>query len=96
MPRCAGGGNELRDARARDRQYWGKLLGTAGGWFLFDVTFYGNILFQPTVLKEVFSVKLGATPSLTGSLPHNVAYQIALLAAIGLTTVSAALLALYR
>lgn len=24
------------------REYWGKLLGTAGSWFLFDVTFYGN------------------------------------------------------
>ena len=34
------------------RTYWGKLLGTAGGWFLFDITFYGNSLFQPTVLHE--------------------------------------------
>jgi MFS family permease len=33
----------------RQRKYWGKLLGTAGGWFLFDITFYGNALFQPTV-----------------------------------------------
>ena len=31
------------------RQYWGKLLGPAGGWFLFDITFYGNSLFSPTV-----------------------------------------------
>ena len=23
-------------------QYWGKLLGCAGGWLLFDITFYGN------------------------------------------------------
>jgi hypothetical protein len=34
------------------RSYWGKLMGTAGGWFLFDITFYGNSLFQPTVLHE--------------------------------------------
>ena len=34
------------------RTYWGKLMGTAGGWFLFDITFYGNSLFQPTVLHE--------------------------------------------
>lgn len=30
----------------RMRKYWGKLLGTAGGWLLFDITFYGNQLFQ--------------------------------------------------
>jgi len=35
-------------------KYWPKLVGTAGGWFLFDVVFYGNTLFAPTVLKEVF------------------------------------------
>ena len=33
------------------RRYWPKLVGTAGGWFLFDITFYGNSLFAPTVLK---------------------------------------------
>lgn len=38
------------------RQYWGKLLGCAGGWFLFDITFYGNSLFQSTVLRKVFHV----------------------------------------
>ena len=32
----------------RIRKYWGKLVGTAGGWFFFDITFYGNSLFQPT------------------------------------------------
>ena len=40
----------------RMRKYWGKLLGTAGGWFFFDITFYGNSLFQSTVLEEVFEV----------------------------------------
>merc|ERR1711938_187702 len=44
----------------RQRKYWSKLLGTAGGWFLFDITFYGNSLFQPTVLSSVFHVDQAA------------------------------------
>lgn len=35
------------------RKYWRGIIGCAGGWFLFDITFYGNSLFQSTVLKEV-------------------------------------------
>ena len=31
-----------------------KLLGTAGTWFLFDVLFYGNTIFQPIVLETAF------------------------------------------
>lgn len=31
-----------------------KLLGTAGCWFLFDILFYGNTLFQPVVLAAAF------------------------------------------
>ena len=31
-----------------------KLLGTAVTWFLFDVLFYGNTLFQPVVIEQVF------------------------------------------
>jgi len=31
-----------------------KLLGTAGTWFLFDIIFYGNTLFQPIVLSKAF------------------------------------------
>ena len=31
-----------------------KLLGTAGTWFLFDVLFYGNTLFQPLVTEAAF------------------------------------------
>lgn len=68
------------------REYWGKLIGTAGGWFLFDITFYGNSLFQSTVLREVFksaSYKGGPSP-ITGDLRHNVISQIAVVAAIGL------------
>merc|ERR1712125_240325 len=38
----------------RNPRYWRPLIGCAGGWFLFDITFYGNTLFAPTVLKDVF------------------------------------------
>jgi PHS family inorganic phosphate transporter-like MFS transporter len=31
-----------------------KVLGTAGTWFLFDVVFYGNTIFQPLVVKAAF------------------------------------------
>ncbi|CAM9151456.1 unnamed protein product [Ectocarpus sp. 8 AP-2014] len=31
-----------------------KLVGTAGSWFLFDVTFYGNQLYEGDVLEAVF------------------------------------------
>ena len=31
-----------------------KLAGTAGAWFLFDVLFYGNTLFEPLVLEAAF------------------------------------------
>ncbi|CAM9365980.1 unnamed protein product [Ectocarpus fasciculatus] len=31
-----------------------KLVGTAGSWFLFDVTFYGNQLYEEDVLEAVF------------------------------------------
>ena len=31
-----------------------KLLGTAGTWFLFDVLFYGNTIFQPIVVEAAF------------------------------------------
>lgn len=33
------------------KQYWRTLLGTAGGWFLFDVTFYANGLFSSTIIE---------------------------------------------
>jgi PHS family inorganic phosphate transporter-like MFS transporter len=31
-----------------------KLVGTAGAWFVFDVLFYGNTLFQPIVMETAF------------------------------------------
>lgn len=73
----------------RMRSYWGKLVGTAGGWFLFDITFYGNSLFQPTVLHEVFFVaEANASavpePPFSGGLADNLCVQMALIALIGL------------
>jgi hypothetical protein len=32
------------------REYWKRLLGTAGGWFILDVTFYANGLFSTALL----------------------------------------------
>ena len=69
-------------------RYWGKLLGCAGGWFLFDITFYGNTLFQSTVLKQVFDTNDdaddGAPVAISGSLQENVCAQMAVVAAIAL------------
>lgn len=36
-----------------------KVLGTAGTWFLFDVVFYGNTIFQPIVVEAAFGNKGG-------------------------------------
>lgn len=65
------------------RTYWPKLIGCAGGWFLFDVTFYGNTLFAPTVLRELFHS--GKSAMVNGStLKENLCWQLAILALIGL------------
>ena len=50
-----------------------KLIGTAGAWFLFDVLFYGNTLFQPIVMEAAFgggvsALRKVATDSLILSL----------------------------
>jgi len=69
----------------RNKRYWRKLVGCAGGWFLFDITFYGNTLFAPTVLKQVFHQKDGMlTPTIGSSLTDNLCWQLAILALIGL------------
>ena len=58
------GGNENNINDNADSNIWSairhepnllmKLLGTAGTWFLFDVLFYGNTLFQPIVIEAAF------------------------------------------
>ena len=37
-----------------------KVLGTAGTWFLFDVVFYGNTIFQPIVVEAAFGKNSGS------------------------------------
>jgi PHS family inorganic phosphate transporter-like MFS transporter len=66
------------------RRYWPKLIGCAGGWFLFDVTFYGNTLFAPTILKSVFHSHAGLTPTVGNTLEDNLSLQLTILAMIGL------------
>ncbi len=39
-----------------------KLLGTAATWFLFDVLFYGNTLFQPIVMEAAFGTSANGDP----------------------------------
>jgi MFS transporter, PHS family, inorganic phosphate transporter len=39
-----------------------KLLGTAATWFLFDVLFYGNTLFQPIVIEAAFGARDHSDP----------------------------------
>ena len=36
-----------------------KVIGSAGSWFLFDVVFYGNTIFQPIVVEAAFGGKGG-------------------------------------
>merc|ERR1719399_267471 len=66
--------------------YWKSIIGCAGGWFLFDITFYGNTLFAPTVLQAVFGKtnKHGYTPTIGDDLQHNLCLQLLILAMIGL------------
>jgi len=70
----------------RMRRYWKSIIGCAGGWFLFDITFYGNTLFAPTVLQAVFGSvnKEGFTPTVGDTLQHNLCLQLLILALIGL------------
>ena len=49
-----------------------KLAGTAGTWFLFDVLFYGNTLFQPIVMGAAFG-----KPDANGAKPLEVLRQTA-------------------
>merc|ERR1711967_166927 len=70
----------------KDRTYWRNILGCAGGWFLFDITFYGNTLFAPTVLEAVFGKKdtHGPQPAIGDDLNHNLCLQLLILGLIGL------------
>lgn len=47
-----------------------KLVGTAGTWFLFDIVFYGNVLFEPVVLEAAFGSS-SAAASAAGTNNNN-------------------------
>ena len=67
------------------RRYWGKLIGCAGGWLLFDITFYGNQLFQARVLQQIFAANATDAPiPVAGDVHSNRAIQMLIIAAIGL------------
>ncbi|GLE04394.1 hypothetical protein PINS_up013336 [Pythium insidiosum] len=46
--------SDLSDVIRQDKTLWWKLLGASLGWFLFDITFYGNVIFTPIILKDTF------------------------------------------
>lgn len=50
----SGGNRGIWNAIQNEENLVRKILGTAGTWFLFDVVFYGNTLFQPVVIKTAF------------------------------------------
>jgi PHS family inorganic phosphate transporter-like MFS transporter len=39
-----------------------KVIGTAGTWFLFDIVFYGNTIFQPIVVEAAFGASESQNP----------------------------------
>mmetsp|Transcript_10337 Transcript_10337/g.19313 ORF Transcript_10337/g.19313 Transcript_10337/m.19313 type:complete len:747 (-) Transcript_10337:3524-5764(-) len=52
--KCITNTPSILEAIKNEKSLARKLIGTAGCWFLFDVLFYGNTLFQPVVLHSVF------------------------------------------
>lgn len=38
-------------------KHWVTLVGTGGSWFLFDVAFYGTVIFTPIILGHVFGAQ---------------------------------------
>lgn len=69
----------------RTPRYLRKLVGTAGGWFILDITFFGNTLFAPVVLAQIFHNAKGVPIELNGAtVQHNLCYQLLILALIGL------------
>jgi PHS family inorganic phosphate transporter-like MFS transporter len=50
------------DAVSHEENLVRKLLGTAATWFLFDVLFYGNTLFEPIVIEAAFGAHEHSNP----------------------------------
>jgi hypothetical protein len=38
----------------RNPQYFTRLIGTGGGWFLYDISYYGTAIFTPNILASIF------------------------------------------
>lgn len=79
-----GGPISLLNAVVMEPQLIQKFLGTGGCWFLFDVLFYGNTLFQPMVLSRAFgeseTVQHSARDTLIIAMLGLLGYYVSVLA----------------
>eukprot|EP00298_Acanthocystis_sp_HF-20_P000793 c11136_g1_i2.p1 GENE.c11136_g1_i2~~c11136_g1_i2.p1 ORF type:complete len:440 (-),score=190.74 c11136_g1_i2:2-1321(-) len=39
------------------KEYWGKLIGTGGGWWCYDVVHYGPYLIAPVIIAHIFGTE---------------------------------------
>jgi len=69
-----------------DPSYAIKLLGAAGTWLLFDVAFYGTVIFAPSIMKDVFGDDLPL---------QGVALSMALMSALGILGTVAGIVAVH-
>jgi hypothetical protein len=53
------------------RFYWHRLIGTAGGWFFWDVAFYGNKLFQSTFIGIIVGKNVSLQTTLKWTLLNS-------------------------
>jgi PHS family inorganic phosphate transporter-like MFS transporter len=56
---------DLWSALARDDLLRRKFIGAALGWFLFDITFYGNVIFTPIILADTYGFDQNHLTSVT-------------------------------
>jgi len=86
---CGGLGQWFKHSFRTIAKHKKALIGTAGSWFLFDITFYGNGLFNATVLQilgladEASSMQLSPSDSPTRSQLDSATGSL-IIAAIGL------------
>mmetsp|Transcript_27154 Transcript_27154/g.77083 ORF Transcript_27154/g.77083 Transcript_27154/m.77083 type:complete len:527 (+) Transcript_27154:1340-2920(+) len=70
-----------------DARHWKSLIGTAGTWALFDVAYYGTVIFTPMILSQVFGPKQTLT---------SLSIRSALVGAVGILGVSTGIFLLPR
>lgn len=56
---------DLWSALSRDDSLRRKFIGAALGWFLFDITFYGNVIFTPIILADTYGFDQSHLTSVT-------------------------------